>query len=242
MNNLKQKNIDNLISLWKTVGSSYQRYTTNKSFSYCQIPNSEWPNRIWFNKEVDEDTLEKVAGIIKSSPIPLSVSSWSNFDNKLHSVFGQFGFSEKSQQIGMSLKLTHKFEQPNRLELKRVTEPNHAKIWAELYPQSFGYGITEEIVNRTKDKIQFYLIYKEQQAIGTAITHDTGGVIGIHGMGIVPLFRKQGFAREAMTYLLNKAITENKKLATLQSSAMGKSIYKNMGFTEDFLMTTYELK
>ncbi|WP_175445479.1 GNAT family N-acetyltransferase [Ulvibacter litoralis] len=242
MNNYKRDNINNLISLWKLAGNSFQQYIQNEHFSYCIIPNSEWPNRIWFNKKMNNSILEKTVKIIKNSSAPLSLSNWSDFDNQYHHIFEKYGFIKKSEQIGMSLKLQSKFEEFHRLNFIRVTNPKQAKIWSDIFPQSFGYRISEEIINRTLNDTQYYLIYKEQQAIGTVIAHETDDLIGIHGMGIMPLFRKQGFAKEAMIHILNKALRENKKMATLQSSAMGNRIYKKLGFTEDFIINTFKLE
>jgi len=242
MSKITQKNIDNLTALWKTVGNSFQQHYPGKAFSYNEIPNSEWPNRIWFNEDLKEETLATIVELMKSASVPLTLSYWSDFEHSLDPLFEQSGLSKKSEQIGMSLKLGQQFDQSNRLNLKRVTETNQANIWAELYPQSFGYKISAETINRTQAEIQYYLVYKDHQATGTVIVHETETLIGIHGLGIVPEFRKQGLAEEVMAYLLNNAIASNKKTATLQSSAMGKNIYKKMGFTEDFLMTNYQLK
>lgn len=242
MDNLKQKNIENLTSLWKLVGDSFGQHIQHKAFSYCQIAGSEWPNRIWLNEEVNEEIVKTITRIIKSTPTPLFVSYWSDFENNLHPVFEQLGFSKKSEQFGMSLNLDQAFEQLNRLNLERVTGLEQASRWAALYPLSFGYSISSEIVDKTQRDVQYYLIYSNKEVIGTVIVHETEDLIGIHGLGIIPAFRKQGFAEEVMTIVLNKAIAGNKKFATLQSSPMGKNIYKKMGFTEDFLMTNYQLK
>jgi hypothetical protein len=242
MNHLKQKNIDNLTSLWKLAGNSIGEYIQHKDFSTCQIQHSQWPNRIWFNVDVNEEILMTVAEAVKNSPVPLSVSDWSDFDNSHLPLFEQFGFSKKSEQIGMSLKLDQAFEQFNRLDLKRVAGSDQASMWAELYPLCFGYKISFETIDRTQTDIQYYLIYRNKEAIGTAIVHETEDLVGIHGVGIIPECRKQGFAEETMAILLNKVIARNKKFATLQASAMGKNIYRKMGFTEDFIMTNYQLK
>ena len=150
MNNIQQKNINNLISLWEIVGNSFQKLFPQNTFSHCQIPNSEWPNRVWFTEEVTEETLKTVIEITQSSSIPLTVSHWSDFENKLPPLFEQFRFVKKSKQIGMSLELQKKFDLLNRVILERVTKEKQATIWAELYPQSFGYKISAEILVKTK--------------------------------------------------------------------------------------------
>lgn len=232
-----QKNIANLISVWKTAGNAFNQYFKIKELEYCKIQGSEWPNRIWFNEVPSEKILTTLTEIIDNSSVPLSVTHLDNFKSSL--LFERFGFAVKSQQTGMSLQLRTAFNNSEDIQLKRVIDDQQATLWTELYPQSFGYNISADILIKTKEQISFYLIYKNQEPVGTIITHITDKVLGVHGLGILPQFRKQGLAEEVMAVVINQAISENIQLVTLQSSAMGKGIYKKMGFSEDFLMTSY---
>ncbi|NLR56882.1 GNAT family N-acetyltransferase [Chitinophaga polysaccharea] len=237
-----EKNIHNLTSLWTLAGNAAGQYFQQAGFNYCLVPGSEWPNRIWLNNPADTDTIRTIADVIKNAPVPLTVSYWGHTQQNLHPVFEQLGFSIKSEQTGMSLKLEKAYEQLNRLNLVRVTTPEQAAAWDALYPLSFGYRIAADILNKTREEVQYYLVYHQQEAMGTAIVHETGNLVGIHGVGIVPAYRKQGFAEEVMAMLLNSALAQQKEMATLQSSAMGKNIYLKLGFAEDFKMTNYQLK
>ncbi len=242
MENLKQQSIDNLTSLWLAAGIAFGNYQQHTAFDSIQVPGSEWPNRIWPKNDVTLEILNNAADFSRNNQLPLTLSHWGDFERSLHPLFDAAGFEAKSEQIGMSLKLSTPFEQLGRISLETVTSSEQAKIWAELYPQSFGYIISAEILEKANNTIQFYLVRKKGQAIGTAMVLESNGVVGIHGVGIIPDFRKQGYAEEVMAVLLNNAIAKNIKLATLQSSAMGKNIYKKLGFTEDFLMINYRLK
>ncbi|RAJ83199.1 acetyltransferase (GNAT) family protein [Chitinophaga dinghuensis] len=242
MENLNQQSIDNLTSLWLAAGIAFGNYQQHTAFDSIQVPGSEWPNRIWLKSAISPEVLSDAADFSRNNQLPLTLSHWGDFENSLQPLFEAAGFEAKSTQIGMSLKLSTPFEHPGRISLETVTTSEQAKIWAELYPQSFGYTISAEILEKANHTVQFYLVRKEEQAIGTAMILESNGVVGIHGVGIIPDFRKQGFAEEVMAVLLNNAIAKNIKLATLQSSAMGKNIYQKLGFTADFLMTNYRLK
>lgn len=238
--NIKSQNISNLISLWETVGSAFQNIIRHNGFSYCYITGSEWPNRLWFDKDEPlKETIKAAVEITHSSPVPLFVTYWGGNSNTFQIAMEALAFIKKAEQIGMSLRLEQEYKSLHRIRLQRVSKENEANLWAEIYSQSFGYTISAATLINTKDAISYYLIYMGKQLIGTVITHHTKNTIGIHGMGILPQFRKQGFAEEAMATLLNMAFHNNIPWATLQSSAMGKRLYMNMGFTEDFSMTTY---
>lgn len=234
-------NIENLTSLWKTVSIPFKGFFPDGEFDYCQIQNSDWPNRLWFKQKVNEQSLNKAIETINSSSVNLSFSYWGDFNSPINQLIEKSGFTKKSEQIGMSLKLNQKFQEQNRLSFQIVTEQVQAKIWADLYPQSFGYQISDEILIKTSREVQYYLIYFGNNPIGTAITFQTDNIIGIHGVGIIPEMRKRGFAEEIMCFLLNRAFDAKIEYATLQSSTMGKGIYLRMGFTENFLITNYLL-
>lgn len=238
MKNLNE-NIDNLTSLWKMAGTAFGQYTEQGNLNFVEVPCAQWPNRIWMNKSVDDEILKDLLGFMQGVNPASVISYWSNLDSASSMLFEKKGFQVKSEQIGMSLELKTKFEHLNRLTLKRINTGDEAKVWGTLYPQSFGYIISPETLISTKARIRYYMVLLEAEPIGTAITFDTDHVLGIHGMGIIPAYRKQGFAEEVVLRLLNLAIDEQKTLATLQASAIGKSIYKNIGFSEDFLMTNY---
>lgn len=241
MDNIKAKNIDNLVSLWETVGKSFGKYFQEDDCSYCQIPHTEWPNRVWFNKKVKEKDIEKSVEIIRNSPIPLSVSCWD--DKSKHSPVSQnFGLTIKSEQTGMSLPLNKKFDNPNRVRLVKAETENQARLWTEIFPKNFGYVISMKTLLKTQHLIPYSLIYLDETPIGTSIAYPTENVIGIHAMGIIPEYRKQGFAEEAMLHILNSAIDDNLYMAVLQSSTLGKGVYQKLGFTEDFVMTNYALE
>lgn len=241
MKNITKKNIDNLTSLWKKVSIPFQGFFPDDEFDYCQIQNSDWPNKLWFKQKVNEQSLNKAIETINSSSVNLSFSYWDDFNRPINQLIEKSGFTKKSEQIGMSLKLNQKFQEQNRLSFQIVTEQVQAKIWADLYPQSFGYRISDEILIKTHKEIQYYLTYLDKRPIGTAIAFQTENIVGIHGVGIIPEMRKRGFAEEIMYFILNRAFDEKIEYATLQSSAMGKGLYDKLGFTEHFIIKNYLL-
>lgn len=237
MKNVK-RNLDNLTSLWKQVGVLAGSYEELEHYCISQVPNSQWPNRIWIKDAVNNNLLREIRQYAKQFG-PLTLSYWSDFENRNLSLFQQNQFEIKSEQIGMHLDIVSKFDHPERLELVRISTFEQADIWEKLYPQSFGYIISGKTVMRTNGKVEYYLIYLGLQVIGTAILYETDNTIGIHAMGIIPAYRKQGYAQEVVLRLLNSALDRAKTHVTLQASALGNSIYKKIGFMEDFLMTNY---
>jgi len=239
MNTHALANISNLTALWKKAGAPFNGVFTNDIFSYVCISDSDWPNRIWLTQHLDEPALQEISELIRCCPAALSFSYWQDTQSTGYKVIEHSGFELKSVQTGMSMQLDQKFNQQQQLTFKQVSQPHQAKIWTELYPQSFRYHINPEILIKTASQITYYLIYLDKTPIGTVLTMQTENAIGIHGLGIIPQMRKRGFAEQTMAYLLNKAIDDQFTYAYLQASELGKNIYLNMGFTVDFTMRNY---
>ncbi|QNL48002.1 GNAT family N-acetyltransferase [Olivibacter sp. SDN3] len=243
MKDIISANIQNLTSLWTKAGYSQQTqiYENHLSIGYANTPNAEWPNRLWFKTKPEEQTLCEAKKIIETSASNPSLSYWNTYGEDNHEMIESNGFIRKSSQVGMSLMLNRKFDHPHRLDFQRVDDEKTAKIWADLYPKSFNYCISEAILIKTYRHIAYYLFSSANKAVGTAILFLTEDIAGIHGVGVIPEMRKRGFAEEIMYFLLNKAIDLKARYATLQASEMGRGIYQRMGFSEDFTMTNYGL-
>jgi ribosomal protein S18 acetylase RimI-like enzyme len=139
------------------------------------------------------------------------------------------------------LQLQQKFRYESNLDFKRVTNEEDAKIWADLYPDAFGYVISKEILIQNYNQVHFYLFSLDKQHIGTCMLFQTGNTIGIHGVGVIPEMRRKGFAEEIMKFALNLSIDLKAEYALLQASAMGKEIYTRLGFEDLFVIKNYIL-
>lgn len=238
-----QLNIQNLTSLWKSATQPFNTFNEDKNIGYCFIPNSQWPNKIWLKKAHDPNILNDIKLLLKSKLNGLTFSYFdidSNEQNKM--IFENHGFEEASRQFGMSLRLKEKVETSKPLKLQLVTNVHDCKTWSQSFQKAFGYQISEETINKTYHKINYYLIYDQDQIVGTVISHKTNSTIGIHSLGILPNVRGKGYATQIMQHLLNKGLEQECKLATLQASKMAKSMYEKMGFTTEFIMRNYKLK
>lgn len=235
-------NIENLTALWKQAGLPFNGCVEGEEFSYCEVPHSEWPNRIWFNEDISEELITKAAESIAGKSTRFTLPYWDIYNSNSFEILNALGFEKRTEQIGMSLKLHQPFQQTIRLDHQRVTDPTAAKLWSDLFKQAFGYYISEEILMRTLKNIEYYIAYYETQPVGTAILYNTGNISGIHAVGVIPEMRRKGFADDMMAFILNRAIASHAAYATLQASAMGKGLYLKLGFKEEFIIRNYFFK
>jgi ribosomal protein S18 acetylase RimI-like enzyme len=236
--NIAQANISNLTRLWKKVSTPFDGYFQSDQFQYCYLENSDWPNRLWFRNEITPDCIEKARQVPYLTSKKLVIPCWDTFENGSE-LLEAAGFQEKSVQIGMSLELHARADRPLRLQMKRVLNKAEAKVWAEVYPEAFGYQIGEAIPARLDEEVEFYLACFQSKAIGTAMIFKTDNITGIHGVGVHPEARRKGFAEEIMEFLLKRAVDSGVSYVTLQASPMGKPLYVKLGFKEDFIIKNY---
>jgi len=238
--NLIKDNIDNLTALWRTVATPLLSYHKFDPFEFSQIKNSGWPNRLWFREDIKEENLPQIMEIMEKNP-GLVIPYWDIFGSNSSEFFENKGFKIRIQLMAMALKLDKKFTLQNKLNFKRVLNEEDAKTWSDIYPLSFSYVISKETLVHNYENVKFYLVHFEEKPIGTLTLFQTGNIMGIHGVGVIPEMRKKGFAEEIMKFAINEAIDAGCEYAQLQASALGKGIYTRLGFEDLFLITNYQL-
>lgn len=241
--NIIHANIENLTSLWLTASAPFQSFSENSAISYSQVQHSEWPNRMWFNKDIEGgDEAEQAAEMISSSSPKMTLAYWDIYGSESYNYLEEKNFTKIYELLGMSLKLGEPANFQSRVNMKLVSNETDAELWEELFRKSFGYRISREILLKTGNEISFYSVFHNNEPVGTAILFTRNGISGIHGVGVIPEMRRKGYADEIMKVLINKSIASGSEYATLQASAMGKGIYLRLGFEEQFIMKGYALE
>jgi GNAT superfamily N-acetyltransferase len=235
-------NIKNLISLWKTAGISFDSYYKTPDFEYSEIKDSEWPNRIWLDRKITQDTIGLIKEKLATTPSKITLPIWSFHDKNEGAILEDNGFEVIFEQIGMSLKLDTSFEINSDVKIQLVTNDTDVRLWSELFIKSFGYVISFETIIKTLKEVDYYIAYHDGLALGTAIMYRTHNVMGIHSVGIPPEKRRRGYAEQIMKLLLNIAFENRFEYITLQASNMGKNLYLKLGFEEQFSIKNYGLQ
>ncbi|MFY0602190.1 MAG: GNAT family N-acetyltransferase [Cyclobacteriaceae bacterium] len=242
MNSTIARNICNLTSLWQTVGEKHGSFSSLPSIEYSIVKNSQWPNRLWFRQKVSDELIHQAKHQLETISTKLIIPIWDLGNLKLDTILNKVNFQLLFQQIGMSFEPREIIETSDILHLKKVSNATEADLWSDAFRKSFGYEINSNILLRTQDSINYIIVYKENDAVGTVITFETNRTLGIHAMGVIPQYRKQGIANEIMANVINSAIEQNIGLLTLQASDMGKDLYLRLGFEEQFVVKNYVLQ
>lgn len=235
-----QENIANLTSLWEKAALSVDGFKSESAFDYALVEGSEWPNRLWFKKTVNQELLDLAIVRLKSLSVNLTVPYWGS-ENGEETMLERNGFNFLFRQVGMSIKLEKRFSEVGNIRLVRVINMTQAIVWGAIFKRSFGYTISSELVLKSKDVIHYYLAFDGEEPIGTFILMQTGSVVGAHALGIPPENRRKGYARRIMKQAINLSIKAGNEFMTLQASDMGLPLYLELGFKEDFIIRNYRL-
>lgn len=234
-------NTENLTSLWKTASIPFQSHVETPHFDCCEVKGSDWPNRLWFKQVLNQRNIDRAKEKLLSTPLQLTVPYWIMDSDTSYKLLEANGFRVKFEQVAMCLKMEQNFSAAQDIVVKRIVHKADADVWTELYPKSFRYRISGDILARTRDSIHYYTAFYQGEPIGTAMLLQTEKIVGIHGVGVIPEMRRRGFAEQIMRHLLNIAMERGADFATLQASGMGKNIYVKLGFEEQFVIKNYVL-
>lgn len=236
-----QSNINNLTSLWQQVSEPFKSYYKENHFDYSLIENSEWPNRLWFNQDIDQNVIKLVKDILPTFSTNIIVPYWNIYNSQSFKILEENGFKLKFEQIGMSLKLNQIFNKLEHFKLVKVTTNRNAEIWSNLFKKSFGYYINPILINKTHKQMDYFITYHQNKMVGTGISNKTGNISGIHSVGIIPTQRRKGYAEQIMKLLINQSINTDSDYVTLQASNMGIGLYHKLGFKDGFKIKNYTL-
>lgn len=237
---LIKENLENLTSLWEVAGQKAGRYFHHGQFDMSLECNSDWPNRLWFNKAADTGTIAKAIDLIGSHHAKITIPVWGENLSYAARPLEVIGFKHKFSQVGMSVRLGQKIDVSGQITLERVTNGLSAKLWSLLFEKSFGYLISEEVILRTKDAFTYLIGFHGNEPVGTTLLYfHHPSIAGIHSMGIIPEQRRKGFAEQILKHQLHMAMLSGAQYAVLQASDMGKGLYLKLGFKEEFTIKNF---
>jgi GNAT superfamily N-acetyltransferase len=84
--------------------------------------------------------------------------------------------------------------------------------------------------HRGGSAVTAWALSHDGQAVTSAYTYRHGTDCGIYAVGTLPPWRRRGLARALVEHILADACATGARTATLQSTPMGESVYRALGF------------
>ena len=233
-----QANLDNLTSLWRLGGQKSGDFYTNRDFAVSTVPNSGWPNKLWFLTDPDETLMEELIWMEELDRLTIPI--WGSTINEQKNLLLAYGFEQKNELTGMSVKLDSLTFHSSPLVVELVTDTESATTWSRLFLEAFGYLIHPGTIVQTLEEVSYFTARYEHDYVGmVALYHRNSAVAGIHSMGVIPAQRGKGYAGSLLSEVLKQAYQQGAEYAVLQASEMGHGLYLKMGFQADFQLKNF---
>lgn len=222
-------NLRNLTSLWTALGARSHRLPSGTVLHR----SLGWPHRLWFDPGVSlaQDDARALVTAARTAPSCM-VPDWGLGRDALTPALAAVGFAVASEQTLMSLRREPGTSRddlpPGPLALHDAAREITA--WAHTASVAFGYEVEPASVDRLAAHAGARLLLARagDRVVGTGLLFEADGVAGLHMVGVVPDARRAGFARHIMRGLMART---SLPLVTLQASAMGEPLYRELGFS-----------
>ncbi|HWR24964.1 MAG TPA: GNAT family N-acetyltransferase [Methanosarcina sp.] len=169
----------------------------------------------------------------------------------LPTILEQHGFFHRSDWMSMALNLSTfsgKSEFPSRLEIREANDNKDLDTWAKVAITS--YNLDDELrrasgrhlitpSNTDNFRCHYFFGLLDNKPVATAALFEGEDAAGIYWVGTLPEARKRGIANAMTQHALLKAKTCGYKIAILNASEQGHSIYQQIGFTDYYTTNIY---
>lgn len=151
------------------------------------------------------------------------------------------GFQPDGEEPGMTARLDRIPRHPTTpLDVEIVRDARDLGVWIQTLGSGFGEGPREaewvgEVFLRIgldRPDVRHLLARREGRPVGTATVMTAGGVGGLYFVMTVPDARRQGIGAEITRAAMRVARDAGTHHAVLTASAMGRSVYRSVGFRE----------
>ncbi len=231
---LMRANIENLTAFWKACGIKELCLPSGSSL-YGSV---SWPWRLWFDYDhhPDRRDLEHLLSQAERVDGPVTIPQWHAENEIMPEVLEEAGFVVAMTQEAMVARLSAETAEQDAehsdVGLLWATDPASAQPWTRVASESFGYAIDERVIAGLIGVPGFHLLLAvvNDTIVGTGLLVQTGRIAGLHMVGVPPARRRRGYARRITFGLLAYARELGCEHATLQASAAGKALYRQLGF------------
>lgn len=158
----------------------------------------------------------------------------------LEGLLERSGWTLSNAWQGMARELEPPGERPvlpEGLDVRGAESEAEVAAWLRVFRRGFGASqrLERTLAEAWRGRslpFTLYLARREGEAVGTALVFRTGGVAGVYCVCTLPEARRAGVATALMHHAMEEAARQGCRLAIVQSTEMGRSLYRRLGFSE----------
>lgn len=222
-----------------------------KHYKWSKNPFDNWFSRIYdinIPNNLISDEVKKLRFDIEKGELPFLLITTENQEsnNLLKESFNLNNFNMFYEQTGMAMDLDKlgEIDNPNNYEIKTINNMIEFNKWNDIIEIVFKdrkkYELYSKLLN--SKNFTFFGCYYEQSIIATTLLYIKNDIAGIHMVATSNEFRNKGIGTLITKKTFEFAKLKGAKIGVLQSSPMGKSMYKNIGFQDYSRIYHWEYK
>jgi hypothetical protein len=224
-------------------GARFERRDGYLLMSFPTLPIPSF-NGIWPDEESAAGALGGALAEVEAKAVAAGVLARSGVTPAVENAANELGLTAAEQIPGMVAKPSDLAEPTvSELEVVRVETPDEVAQALALAAEGFGVPAdflaplyTPEVTGL--DGFELYLGRVKGRAVTTAASYLVDGDVGIFNVATPVDHRGRGYGAAITGHVVRKGFAVGAELAYLQSSALGESVYRRLGFRE---VVTYVL-
>lgn len=166
-----------------------------------------------------------------------------------HLVKNNFKFIGDSPGMAIDLhNLNRNFQPQPELTVKTVDNPETLRVWSHILTTGFGlpefagnafFDLFSSFSSGKDQQVRHYIGWLKEEPVAVSSLFLGAGVAGIYNLATIPNVRRKGIGSTMIMKPLREARTMGYRSGILQSSEMGVSVYRRLGFKEYCMLNHY---
>jgi ribosomal protein S18 acetylase RimI-like enzyme len=192
-------------------------------------------------------SIDRVVSYFGERDLPGLICFPPHVDPLSESLVADRGYKIAESHPGMTLHpISSLPDTPAELAVRRVTSDVDLEQFQSTAAGGFGAppALTEQLLSRrlhAHPSVLSFLGHVDGEAACTSCLITTGPVAGIYWVSTLEKFRQRGYGAAMTAHAIRAGQSLGCDVATLQASAMGLSVYEEMGFKRTSEYRNYEV-
>jgi N-acetylglutamate synthase len=220
------------------------RFERRTSYEFLAFPMFPLPsfNGIWAETDEAAAELEAAVAELEDAGLPVGVTVREGRTPDVEQHARSMGFTVEAASPGMVTTPAELLVPDTELDILRIRTADG--LAQALAVAAAGFDIPAELLAAfyllevaELEGLEYYLARLDGVDVCTAIGYTLGDTVGIFNVATPPQFRRRGYGSIVTAHAVRAGFDAGAALAYLQSSSMGESVYRRLGFRQVELYT-----
>jgi ribosomal protein S18 acetylase RimI-like enzyme len=216
------------------------RYERRDGYSFLAFPT--FPvrdlNGMWVDSDAAAAHIEAAREDARELGTPFGIMVREGRSLGVEQRAMELGFEPTVRMPGMAVT-PDELQDPSASNVQVLRVETADGLAQALAVGAVGFGISAELVASVYslevaalDGLRYYLARVDGRDVATAAGFTLGGATAIFSVATPPEHRGKGYGSAVTAHAVRDGFAAGAQFATLQSSAMGESVYRRLGFRE----------